>query len=264
MKRFSFEPDPRGELRIWIPPNPQHSYVIGIDVAEGKVPDGRRNHGDYSVGFVINGRTLEHCATWHGKIDPWPFSDEMATLGRYYNNALLAPEKNNHGLVVIKRLLHDLGYEQIFQQRYEPDRRKGFTKPRMEYGITTSSAIMGGGSKAMLVDLLRAIVMRVTPIHDPLFCTEGITWILDDRGRPKTNEGAHDDVLMAAAFAYYAAKETFGGALLAQKNIQIGKPNKERVRRAETWRKILKRTEEVQTPPDPWKSVPEEIQSFYR
>jgi len=264
MSRFKFEPDPRGDLRIWKGPEPHELYVIGIDVAEGKVTEGSRGGGDFSVGFVINGRTMEHVATWHGRIDPWPFAEEMAVLGQYYNNALLAPEKNNHGLVVIKRLLHDFEYSNIFQQRYAPDKRKVASKPRYEYGITTSSATMGGGSKAMLVDILRAAVTQVTPIHDSLFCNEGLTWVLDDRGRPKTNEGAHDDVLMAAAFAFYAARETFGIRFTGKDPKEIPPPDRKKARRAETWRKIIQRTNEVGRPKDPWEEVPDSVFSLYQ
>ena len=262
-KDFFFEPDKFGPLRIWREPSPGAEYVVGVDVAEGITPDGARKGGDFSAAFVINATTLEHVATWHGHIDPYPFADEIAGLASYYNNALLAVEKNNHGLTVINRLVHELAYPNLYQQKFAPDKTKNRTKPRLEYGFTTTGSKQGGGSKALVVDALRMIVRRVTPIRDHRFCAEGLTWVLDERGRPKTNDGANDDVLMSAAIAYYVAHEAFGTAFMTRQPVQINAARAEYVERKNTWRRIIERTQEEAEQPDPWDEVPDEARQFY-
>jgi len=256
VSRFAFDPDPFGPLRIWHSPIPGHQYVIGVDVAEGLASSGSKA-GDYSAAFVVHAHSLEHVATWHGHIDPWPFADELDVLGRYYNNALIAVEKNNHGLTVIKRLLHDFEYPNLYKRTIQPDRSRP-SQRNFDYGILTRGG-QQAGSKALVVDALRAVVRRVAPIHDSRFYKEGLTWVLDEKGRPTTNEGANDDLLMAAAIAYYVTHEVYGTTIHSSEVEIHNEHNDEMRERRRTWRRILKRTQETLSPPNPWEGVPAEL-----
>jgi len=95
-----------GMLRIYEEPQEKGIYGIGADVAEGL------EDGDADSAFVID-RKMRQVARFFGRIDPDQFGKELIKLGKYYNNALLAPELNNHGHAVLARLKND-GYINIY------------------------------------------------------------------------------------------------------------------------------------------------------
>ena len=55
-------------LTVWREPVNGHSYVAGVDTAEGLL------HGDYSCIQMLDVRNGEQVAVWHGHIPP----DELA------------------------------------------------------------------------------------------------------------------------------------------------------------------------------------------
>lgn len=84
-----------GMLQIWEHPHDGGDYVIGVDVSSGTA-------ADYSCMCVLK-RTwpnglAEQVAEWHGKVDPVMLGKLAVILARYYNNAMLSIEINNHGL----------------------------------------------------------------------------------------------------------------------------------------------------------------------
>ena len=87
-------------LEVWVHPNPQHGYVMGVDTAEGLV------HGDYSCIQVLDVRDGEQVAVWHGHIPPDTLATEVYRLALWYNDALTCVESNNHGLTTIVQLRH--------------------------------------------------------------------------------------------------------------------------------------------------------------
>lgn len=85
-------------LTVYAPPAPDHSYVIGADPAEG-IP-----HRDASAACVLDAATWEEVATLAGPLEPGVFAQALAHLARYYNQADLLVERNNHGHAVIRSL----------------------------------------------------------------------------------------------------------------------------------------------------------------
>jgi len=88
-------PDSEGLLKIWEYPNGDTEYVIGVDPSSG-------TGDDYSCMCVLK-RTFPHglaaqVAEWHGKVDPVALGQLCVVLAKYYNNAMLSIEINNHGL----------------------------------------------------------------------------------------------------------------------------------------------------------------------
>lgn len=191
---YELLPNRNADLRIWEHPVKGRTYVIGVDTAEGLVG------GDYSCAWVIDGYSKRHVATWHGHIDPYPFAKELLKLGRYFNNALVAVERNAQGASVLSRLVNELKYENLYRQKDQHDRYD--KKDDAPYGYHTNVQ-----SKHHAVNLLKQIVKQTIQICDQRWYTEAICWVLDDRGRPSTSDGANDDTLMAAAIAYAAAHE---------------------------------------------------------
>lgn len=226
--------DARGPLRIWYPPSPGIEYVIGADVAEGV------EGGDYSCAWVIEGHSKRHVATWHGAMDPWDFTDQLVTLARYYNSAILAPESNNHGHTVIDRLVHEIDYPNLYSPTRRHD-RKGKVKASKDAaaGWRTTE-----GSKRRIMDVLRTVVHLCLPIHDDRFYFEGLTWTKNKRGMGEASEGAFDDTMMAAGIAYCVASEMFSPIRMERVAIKEGDDERGKRRKVENWRKIHRATQD--------------------
>jgi hypothetical protein len=111
-RQWEFLAQDDGPLAIWSYPDAAKGrYVIGADISEG-LP-----HGDYTSAHVINARTGEVCAHWHGRIDPDLMGSEvLAPLGHWYGDALVGVENNNHGLTTLKALQRTR-YHPLYMQR---------------------------------------------------------------------------------------------------------------------------------------------------
>lgn len=85
-------------LTIYVEPVPDHHYIIGADPAEGNPTS------DDSAGAVIDADTWEEVATFAGKWEPLVFGAYIDAVGRYYNEAAVMAERNNHGHALILAL----------------------------------------------------------------------------------------------------------------------------------------------------------------
>ncbi len=96
-----------GGWQFWQPPEPGLRYIIGGDSSAG-VPG-----GSYSAAAVINDR-WEVVATYQGRPDPHTFALILKHLGTWYNDAMIAVERNFTGYAVLS---HMTDYGNIYMQR---------------------------------------------------------------------------------------------------------------------------------------------------
>jgi hypothetical protein len=82
-------------LTIYRPPEPGRVYVLGIDPAEGNPTS------DDSALTVLDVDTGEECAVLAGKFQPSVIAGHADTIGKWYNNAGVMIERNNHGHAVL-------------------------------------------------------------------------------------------------------------------------------------------------------------------
>lgn len=92
--------DPRGApsipgLAVYREPVPGRRYVIGADPAEGNPTS------DDSALTVLDGQTGEEAASLAGKFQPSTFAAHIDAIGRWYNDASVLVERNNHGHAVL-------------------------------------------------------------------------------------------------------------------------------------------------------------------
>ena len=166
-------------LSIWKKPEPAKSYVIGADVAEGI-------NGDFSVATVMDIDACETVARWRGDAEPADFGEILEQLGRYYNNALIACEINNHGLTTVQRL-RDMSYGNLYRRESGIDER--FEQYTSKLGWRTDRK-----TKPLMINALAEAIMTGKIIdYDPTFIRECMEYVVDDRGRTNAQEGAHDD-----------------------------------------------------------------------
>jgi hypothetical protein len=182
------EPHSAGELFVYRKLENRETYVIGADVGMGV------RNGDYSVAQVLDSK-MRQVAVWRGLVHPDYFAKILTALGYYYNSALIAPERNNHGLLTCVRLRDD-GYPYIYT-----DVTEGALDPKdtINIGFFTSER-----TKPLIVDKLRAVIReRTLELNDPTTVREMLTFIVTESGRMQADEGQHDDTVMALAIAVH-------------------------------------------------------------
>lgn len=187
---IKFRSEYRGYLKVWEAPIANVDYVIGADVASGNAS------GDYSCAVVIRTDSKEQVAEWHGHLPPDLFGEELDTLGRYYNNALIIPEANNHGVSAIDSLRRHR-YPRIFRRKPTPDNMHDNSQER--YGWWTSEQ----SKKLLINEFAKYIREGVGRIKSKDLMRECVTYVYDDRGRSNAQQGCHDDRVIACALAAY-------------------------------------------------------------
>jgi hypothetical protein len=175
-----------GALRIWKYPTDGHRYSMGVDVAEGL------EHGDYTSIHVIDVKTDEVVAHWHGHIDPDLLGSDLAPLiGRYYNHALAMVEINNHGLTTM-HALQRAKYFPIWRRRRLDNKLHGMTEA---LGWATTAK-----SKPKAIDELNmAIRDGGLVVYDKDTVAEMRHFVREGDG--KMHGSPHDDRVMSLAIA---------------------------------------------------------------
>jgi hypothetical protein len=133
-------------------------------------------------------------AVFRAQVHPDYFADILAALGRYYNGALIAPERNNHGLVTCIRLWKDLAYPNVFL-----DIQEGQTEDTDTLNIGFLTTVK---TRPLVIDRLRA-AMRESDItvQDETTLKEMQTFIVNEAGKMTAEASCHDDCVMSLAIA---------------------------------------------------------------
>jgi hypothetical protein len=129
-------------------------------------------------------------AHWHGHVDPDIFGeDTLYAVGKFYNNALIGVESNNHGLTTLKGLQR-AGYKNIFRQR-----KLNQINPQISetLGWRTTSV-----SKPLAIDELNAAIRDMSILlYDFKTIAELRTFVRESSG--KMHGSPHDDRVMSLA-----------------------------------------------------------------
>lgn len=180
-------------VSIWEWPTEDGKYVMGVDVAQGF------EHGDYSSVHVIECRTAKLVATYHAHIDPDLLgSDVLPKLGRFYRQALIGVESNQHGLTTLK-YLQASKYFPIYYER-SPKYKK--SKPTDVLGFRTSQT-----SKPLIIDGLAETLRGDFDMPCEATMGELKTYTRDDKG--KMSGSPYDDRTMSLAICNYMRKFVF-------------------------------------------------------
>lgn len=207
-------------LKIWDLPDSREDYVIGADVAEGISISSTSKSGDYSVAEVMRKSDMKTVARWRGHIDPDKFGDVIDKLGRFYNNALVGVEVNNHGLTTITRL-RDLFYTNMYRRERGIDER--FEQTTQKLGWKTDMK-----TKPLMIDALgEAIREGVLIDYDQTFISEAMTYVVDDNGRTNADTGCYDDCVIAKAIAL----QMFEWSNNNKADLKVFKPKKMQTRK---------------------------------
>lgn len=177
--------------KIFVEPKPGRRYVIGCDPSGGE-------GGDATACEVVDVVTLEQVAEFHSH-NTHPArvgEDVLPELGRMYNNALVAIERNTGG-TVIDRIRPKYG--NLFMQRTQGERKDKKTK---KIGWATTEY-----SRGIMLDSLEEVIDDGTfLVRSAILKDELLTFIFNEEGRREAKGGKHDDTVMATAIAVAVAR----------------------------------------------------------
>lgn len=198
---------PNAPLKIWEKPIEGVKYVIGADVSD--------TGEDNSVATIMRTDTTTTVARWCGDIEPADFGEELMMLGKYYNNALIGVESNNHGLTTIQRL-RDMRYKNLYRREKGIDER--FESATSKLGWRTDRK-----TKPLMIDHLSEHITKGTlKDYDKMFISECIDYVVDKKGRTNAQDGKHDDRVIATAIALQLFE---GGAIVYRRRARASYPS---------------------------------------
>lgn len=162
-------------LKVYRLPEPDRSYVIGADPAEGNP------NSDDSAFVVMDADSGEEVASFAAKLEPSGLAAAINDVGRWYNDADLMVERNNHGHAVLLWLKDNSPLKRL----YGHDRKVGWL----------SSA---RGKQIVYADLATAARDSDITIHtgEVAFQVQSI-----EANTLRAPEGDHDDLADALAMA---------------------------------------------------------------
>ncbi|MBU1741715.1 MAG: hypothetical protein KKC37_09230 [Proteobacteria bacterium] len=117
----------RGPIKIYGLPEKGAFYILVADVAEGG-PDAEDKDNDRSAALVMEYRTGRVMAMFAGYWEPAIYAKYLIEVAKYYNGALIAVERNNHGHAVLATIRGE-GYRNLY--RHRDDKKYGWpTNPK--------------------------------------------------------------------------------------------------------------------------------------
>lgn len=171
-------------LKVWAEPKPDGFYVIGADAAQGL------SAGDNDAARVTDWDTGKVVASLHGKSEIFVYAQQLAKLGKRYNNAVIACERKESGIAVNDKL-KELGYSRLFYHTNDQGVRA------QEPGFDTNAKW-----RPVLLDEIEQWIMNSPEaFNDAEELDEVMRFVINKSGRAEADTGAHDDRVMALGIA---------------------------------------------------------------
>jgi hypothetical protein len=164
-------------------------YVIGADTAGvGK---------DYFCAKVLDNTSGRVVATVRKQfIDEDLFAEQLYCLGKYYNDALIGVETNFSYQPV--RHLRSLGYENLYRSKSLSTFKD---ENESHFGFITTSV-----SRPIIIANLVSVMRECPELEtDRQTLIEMTTFVRHKDGRHSACDGAHDDLVLSCAIAWYIA-----------------------------------------------------------
>jgi hypothetical protein len=181
-----------GDCLIYDEPNPEHEYIMTVDVSKGRGQD-------YSTFQVIDitERPFRQVAAYRcNTISPLLFPNVIYKYATLYNEAWVVVESNDQGTVVCNGLYYDLEYENLHTSSAVKANALGIeiTRKTKRLGCSSIKDILENGK---------------LDIRDENTILEISTFIA--RGQSyEASDGNHDDLMMnLVMFGYFVSTQFF-------------------------------------------------------
>ena len=141
-------------------------------------------------------------AEFYDRVTPDYLARQQALAATLYNSALLVPESNNHGLVVIHYLIRAFPHLYLYRRFCEAGKIAGTETNRLGYSTDVRT-------RHFMVGLFESAVRRgEITIHSKRLLGEMLTLIrAKGSGRPEAPYGHHDDATIAMCIAVDVHKQ---------------------------------------------------------
>jgi len=195
-RKFIRKPiDKLDDILIFEKPRADHFYSLGGDPSEGVGLD------DSSF-TVIDKMTGREVGFYIGQIQPDQFAQKMVKAAKHFNNSLIVPEVNGHGLAVLNELQRT-DYPNIFRRREYDRTTKRWTR---KLGWKTSKI-----TKPIMVDeFMAGLREEDIGMSSAVTVNQMLTFVhTDESGRHGmgAESGQKDDALISAMLAWQGLKE---------------------------------------------------------
>lgn len=198
-----------GDAKIFFPRQANRRYLIGVDTATGRQVSTEET--DYCAAVVIDLETGEEMAEYRARVTPQDAAYDLADLGRYYNNALIAVERTGDGGTCILTLQGDCGYGAIYKHRDYLKRKKRVATENMSVMIDVEGFPTTPKTRPIALNFLnRFVIEHPDRIWSEQFINEALVFVRDEKGKPQAAAGAHDDTVSARWIVYYVRQVVLG------------------------------------------------------
>ena len=186
---------PEGAIQVYALPRDDIDYVISVDCASG-------SGADYTVATVLDLDSGEVAAIFRGQIEAPRTAFQLHYLGKWYNRALIAPERQGGWGEALIYALRDGNnnlptYGNLYQDKAWTSQSKKLSD---QYGIP-----MGENKRATVLGQLQYYVRsRLFPWLPEEFISElGVFVHADTKPSPRAQDGHNDDCVMSLAIAAF-------------------------------------------------------------
>lgn len=180
------------DVKIYQRPQPDHEYVMTVDVAKGRGQD----YSTFTV-FDISTRPFQQVAVYrNNNISPFLFPTVIYKYAKLYNEAYLVPESNDQGTVVCHALYNDMEYENLHIESAVKSDRLGVEMNRRVKRLGCSAI------KDIIENNKLHIVDEETIMEISTFEAKGQSF--------EASNGNHDDLMMnLVMFGYFVSTQYF-------------------------------------------------------
>ena len=182
-----------GEIRVYAEPVKDRRYAIGADTATGRGID-------FSAAYVIDLQEMAFVAEFHAKVDHDLFSEALWTLGRWYNQAVIAIELGGgYGDTVITNLRDGKKGMKPYAKLYRHS-----SEIRLERQVNATYGYpMTQRTRPIVINGLEQVIReRSLPAMPDGLIAECRTFVATPTlPSPRAQEGANDDRVIAAGIA---------------------------------------------------------------
>jgi hypothetical protein len=200
--RFFPDSERRGAMVVYDLPKANHTYVMGVDVAEGKDASDilGSEDPDYSVACILDRQTGAQVAKIRCRMFPAAFAEYCQAAARFYNWAFMAPEANGPGIAFIEQLLRDDWPPALILHRERQADEQfalGDNAILSKLGFRTSAV-----SRVQLLSRHDQNIREFGVfIRDPITLAEHQSFVIKANGKAEAADGCHDDEVFACALA---------------------------------------------------------------
>lgn len=182
-------------FKVWHEPVEGMEYMLGVDPEEGDGAD--------SASITVRERdTYRQMAQWRGKAKPVEIASKAVWSARYFNEGLIACERNGNGLAAVERL-EETGYKNLFKA---DQARPGTTEDNAKEGVKIGWNTSSNTRPTMIFDFVEAIDEGILEVNSIDEIREMFTFVRKENGRIEHDTGKHDDILFSDFICYQMRK----------------------------------------------------------